>query len=98
MSHFYNTIFIVETAVKVYRVNWHRASARYRRWVEEEKIIKSEMKSTVAWFEHQDEKWRARAERAKGDGKRGHRCYALKQSHLWEQLGKEAKDFFREYM
>ena len=81
---------------KVYRVNWHRASARYQRWVEEEKIVKSEMKSTIAWFSHQDAIWRMRAEQAKQDGKRGHECYALKQSRLWEQLGKEAKECFQE--
>jgi hypothetical protein len=83
---------------KVYRVNWHRASARYRRWVEEEKIVKSEMKSTIAWFADQEEKWRNRADRANQGGKSGHECYALKQAHLWEQLGKEAKECFQEYI
>jgi hypothetical protein len=66
--------------------------------VEEEKIVRTEMKSTLAWFSYQGIKWRIRAESAMQDGKMGHACYAEKQSQLWEKLGKEAQDYFQEFI
>jgi hypothetical protein len=80
----------------VYRVNWHRAKARYSRWVEEVKIVHTEIKSTVGWFSHQRTTWERRAEDAKVTVQRGHECYANKQVLMWGAMEKSAKDLLNE--
>jgi hypothetical protein len=74
----------------VYRVNWHRAKARYSRWEEEVEIVCYEMECVVAWFLTQQMKWEKRREGEKERGRRGHECYAKKQLLLWKHMGNEA--------
>jgi hypothetical protein len=82
--------------IKVYRVNWHRAKARYNRWTEEVKIVRNEMEWTVAWFENMEYKWQRRFEKVKGEGgMSGHACYAKKQVLMWDKMENEARSTFK---
>jgi hypothetical protein len=80
--------------MKVYRVNWHRAKARYSRWMEEVVIVRNEMEWTVSWFENEQHKWEGRLHIAQEEGRSGHACYGKKQALMWEEMKQEAKNAF----
>jgi hypothetical protein len=74
------------------KTNWLRAHARYGRWMEELQIVENEMKWTLAWFSHQEKKWKERSEDAGGSGLEGHKCYAEKQLFIWGMMKKHFQD------
>jgi hypothetical protein len=76
-------------------VIWHRAKARYTRWVEEVKIVGSEMEWTVAWFESMQRIWERRFLEAKEGGQRGHGCYAKKQALIWAEMKEKGRNAFK---
>jgi hypothetical protein len=80
----------------VYRVNWHRAKARYSRWAEEVKIVYTELESTIRWFSHRRTTWERRAKDAKVAVKRGHESYANKQALMWDAMEAAAKVLLNE--
>lgn len=76
------------TVLTVYRVNFLRAKARRDRWVEEKKILESEIGCTHRYFVHKQKEW---LKRVSGEpGKHGHNCYAHKQASNWDQLAQSA--------
>jgi hypothetical protein len=86
------TILIISI---VYRISWLRAKARYTRWEEELSLVKHEMKWTVAWFETYENIWQKRFEDVEDEEcADGLRCYALRQSQLWRDLGKHSKKLY----
>jgi hypothetical protein len=82
----------------VYRVNWLRAKARFNRWDEEDRMVRSEMRWTILYFLHQQEVWKKRAEKSIECDKRGHRAYALKQADMWGKFAAEGKTKFDGFM
>jgi hypothetical protein len=80
----------------VYRVNWLRAKARFNRWEEEEKIVKSEMDWTIRWFENQQLMWEKNARESIEKQQEGHACYAWKQEEMWSKFKQEAISAFSE--
>jgi hypothetical protein len=80
----------------VYRVNWLRSKARYERWIEEKKIVSTEMGCTIRDYERRRKKWEGRAEVCAigGDEMRGHLCYALQQADMWGRFEDDARKKF----
>lgn len=92
----YLQIITILTISIVYRISWLRAKARYTRWEEELSLVKHEMTWTVAWFETYENIWQKRFEDvADEECAEGLRCYALKQSQLWRDLGTHSQKRFR---
>jgi hypothetical protein len=75
----------------VYRVSWLRAKARKERWEEEIELVGREMEWTVRSFQHHEEVWRQRADKAKGSGQK---AYAWKQSSTWGEWAAVANGTF----
>ena len=82
----------------VYRVNWLRAKARVDRWIEEETLVKHEMKWTTLWFKNQADLWRERSKRGDVDLPPGHKSYATKQLKLWNAFHRKACERFNLYL
>jgi hypothetical protein len=76
-------------------VNWLRSKARHDRWEEEVGTLKSEMKWTTLFFDHEKKVWEERALMRGGDG---HKAYAFRQAAMWEQFGTESRRIFGQYM
>lgn len=79
------------TILLVYRVNWLKAKARWRRWEEELSLVQHEMGWTVAWFKHQQGEWYRRWNEAT---KPGHQAYAYRQMMIWKTFAEDAEDKF----
>jgi hypothetical protein len=73
----------------VYRVSWLRAKARFDRWDEEEKMVRSEMTWTILYFQHQKEVWDERAKMSEVMEETGHTAYAMKQAEMWGKFAEE---------
>ena len=73
-------------------MNWLRAKARFERWDEEIKIVKTEMGCTIRDYENRRITWEKRADesRKRGDLWRGHICYALQQMDMWFEFEEDA--------
>ena len=60
------------------------------RWLEEEILVKHEMKWMTLWFKNQADFWRERSKRQDIDLPAGHRAYAEKQNRLWNEFHRKA--------
>ena len=78
----------------VYRVNWLRAKARFDRWVEEETLVKHEMRWTTIWFQKQVDLWVKRSKSEDPSLPIGHKSYAIKQEKLWKAFLMKASGNF----
>lgn len=69
----------------VYRVNWLRAKAQFKRWEEEHNLVGHEMVWTVKYFKYCQLEWEGRSNRVDDDreGATGLTAYAAKQAALW---------------
>ncbi|KAH8103711.1 hypothetical protein DFH11DRAFT_1768670 [Phellopilus nigrolimitatus] len=75
------------------RFEWAKSLARAERWEEEVKLVKEEMRRTLAFFEYQARWWRTESARRQGlstDISSGLRAYAEKQAFIYEA---QAADF-----
>ena len=71
--------FKIHVCLKLHRVSWFKARARYERWKEELEIVKHEMVWTTLWFKHHEQEW----ERCyKTYSKPGLKAYAAKQNDV----------------
>jgi hypothetical protein len=72
----------------VYRVNWLRAKARFKRWEEERNLVRHEMIWTIEYFKHQQQQWDDRREQIakEKESAAGLACYAAKQVALWKEF------------
>jgi hypothetical protein len=61
-------------------------------------MVRSEMRWTILYFEHQREVWDRRAEKSEELGERGHRAYALKQAGMWAKFCTEGQKRFNGWM
>jgi hypothetical protein len=89
---------VITLAVSVYRVNWLRAKARLDRWVEEEVLVKHEMRWTTIWFQNQVDLWVERSNAEGDDLPTGHKSYAVKQQKLWRAFLVKASASFSSNM
>jgi hypothetical protein len=76
-----------------------RAKARYERWDEEVKIVRTEMGCTIRYYQRRRSVWEDRAEACvkQGDCWRGHLCYALQQIDIWSRFEEDAREKFGKY-
>jgi hypothetical protein len=76
----------------VYRVNWLRAKAQFKRWEEGKNVVRHEMVWTVNYFKHYERQWEERRKYVSDDreGADGLQCYAAKQAGLWRRFSKSA--------
>lgn len=57
--------------------------------------MRNEMRWTVNWFQHQRDKWKRRSRATDRLGQSaGHRAYAEKQVHMWQQCMSKAEEAF----
>src|SRR6202041_46615 len=72
----------------VYRVNWLRAKARFKRWEEEHNLVRHEMVWTVKYFKNMQWEWEGRRNRVNEnrEGATGLTAYAAKQTSLWAKF------------
>ena len=80
----------------VYRVNWLRSKARYDRWKEEVRILKSEMQWTILFFDHQRKEWEELASGSERSD--GEKAYGLRQAAMWDNFAKEGRRVFEKYI
>ncbi|KAJ7484897.1 hypothetical protein B0H11DRAFT_2157487 [Mycena galericulata] len=76
------------------RVEWARAKARKKRWVEEVLLLEEEMRRTLRYLTWQDEWWMARLDPrpdVAADIRAGLRGYALRQARLCRRLAAHFK-------
>jgi hypothetical protein len=90
--HSFKNVLNKYSLIKVSRVNWLRAKARYERWEEELKIVKNEMQWTKLWFIAQEKRWEERVIWARESKLEGHECYAKKQVCFWEKMRNRCED------
>jgi hypothetical protein len=81
----------------VYRVNWLRAKARFKRWEEEHNLVKHEMVWTVRYFKYCQREWEGRRKRVDNDreGATGLMAYAAKQAALWGRFAEVGMTRFK---
>ena len=79
----------------VYRVHWLRAKSLQDRWAEEMSLVRNEMDWTCNFFEHKSKEWENREKSCDLDGHGGHKCYASRQSDMYQQLGEDARAAFQ---
>jgi hypothetical protein len=75
----------------VYRVNWLRERARFKRWKEEKILLKHEMKWAIIYFQYRETEW---VQQLQGivedtDGAEGLAAYAAKQADIWAKFAKD---------
>ena len=68
------------------------------RWMEEETLVKHEMRWTTLWFKTQVELWRGRSKRDDADLPVGHKSYAAKQEKLWSAFYRKSSERFNLYL
>ncbi|KAF8603735.1 hypothetical protein BDV93DRAFT_556113 [Ceratobasidium sp. AG-I] len=76
--------------VEASRVEWFRGRERFRRWQEEELILRREMATVVFDFEHRRQQWIGRSVTSHADYNAGYKSYCLKQADLWLSLRQDA--------
>ena len=82
----------------VYRVNWLRAKARFKRWEEEHNLVRHEMVWTVKYFKYFQGEWEGRRNRVDDDreGAAGLTAYAAKQAALWAKFAEVGMTRFKQ--
>ncbi|KAG1888939.1 uncharacterized protein F5891DRAFT_906052, partial [Suillus fuscotomentosus] len=74
----------------VYRVHWVRMKALRNRWVEELLLVEHEMGWTLEFFLFKASMWLRRLMSTGGAIPEGHKCYAIWQAHMYQELAKHA--------
>ena len=72
------------------RVEWFRGRERYRRWEEEEMILRREMATVLFDFEYRCKSWMDRSTVPSAKFNSGYVSYCLKQAELWRSMRKGA--------
>ena len=88
-------LFRTDVTGTVYRVHWLKAKAINDRWREELTRVQYEMKWVRSYFEYQARIWERHAESSEQERKAGHKCYALRQRAMWENLSSHALETFQ---
>lgn len=75
-------------------MHWLRAKAQFERWKEEQYSIHNEAVWVPAYFHAKAECWKAWMVKA-GEAKlSGHKAYASRQVHAWEELSRSSMKAF----
>ncbi|KAH9014270.1 hypothetical protein EDB85DRAFT_1876498 [Lactarius pseudohatsudake] len=72
------------------RVHWLRAKAQFERWKEEQHSIRNEAIWIPAYFHSKAECWKAWMDMEAQALRPGHKAYASRQAHAWEELSKSS--------
>ncbi|KAH9014734.1 hypothetical protein EDB84DRAFT_1277578 [Lactarius hengduanensis] len=72
------------------RVHWLRAKAQFERWKEEQHSIHNEAVWIPAYFHSKAECWKAWMDVAARAQFPGHKAYASRQAHAWEELSRSS--------
>ena len=75
----------------VYRVNWLRADANYKRAKEEVTLVWHEMDWTIRFFKYHAHTWRSRQVNARSSS---HLQYALRMESMWQAFALRAERSF----
>ncbi|KAG1882030.1 hypothetical protein C8R48DRAFT_767001 [Suillus tomentosus] len=78
----------------VYRVHWLRTKALRDRWSEELLLVGHEMGWTVQFFLHKARSWLSRITHNGDPLPEGHKCYAIRQAHMYHDLAEHARASF----
>ncbi|KAH8980217.1 hypothetical protein EDB86DRAFT_2813871, partial [Lactarius hatsudake] len=71
-------------------VHWLRAKAQFERWKEEQHSIHNEVVWIPAYFHSKAECWKAWMDDAAQAQLPGHKAYASRQAHAWEELSRSS--------
>ncbi|KAG1895091.1 uncharacterized protein F5891DRAFT_1194606 [Suillus fuscotomentosus] len=77
-----------------YRVHWLRTKALRDRWVEELILVEHEMGWTLEFFLFKASMWLTRLTSNSEALPEGHKCYAIRQAHMYQELAKHAQAGF----
>jgi hypothetical protein len=78
----------------VYRVHWLRTKALRDRWAEELILVEHEMGWTLEFFLFKASMWLTRLTSNGEALPEGHKCYAIRQAHMYQELAKHAQAGF----
>lgn len=67
-------------------MEWFRSRERFRRWEEEEMILRREMATVIFDFEYRRNQWEQRARGSPAKDGLGYQAYCCKQAALWLEL------------
>ncbi|KAG2341715.1 hypothetical protein BDR05DRAFT_887723, partial [Suillus weaverae] len=77
-----------------YRVHWLCTKALHDRWAEELVLVEHEMQWTLEFFLFKANTWLTRIASIGDSILEGHKCYAIRQVHLYQELAKHAQVWF----
>ncbi|KAG2085106.1 uncharacterized protein F5147DRAFT_589220 [Suillus discolor] len=77
-----------------YRVHWLRAKALHDRWLEEQLLVEHEMGWTLQFFLYKASMWLSHITHNGDPLPEGHKCYAIRQAHMYHKLAKHARTTF----
>ncbi|KAG2052609.1 hypothetical protein BDR06DRAFT_887551 [Suillus hirtellus] len=77
-----------------YRVHWLRTKALCDQWVEELLLVEHEIDWTLEFFLFKASMWLRRLMSTSGAILEGHKCYAIQQAHMYQELAKHAHTNF----
>ncbi|KAG1893413.1 uncharacterized protein F5891DRAFT_1196459 [Suillus fuscotomentosus] len=77
-----------------YRVHWLRTKALHDRWAEELILVEHEMGWTLEFFLFKASTWLTRLTSNGEAQTEGHKCYAIRQAHMYQELAKHAQAGF----
>lgn len=68
------------------RVEWFRGRERYKRWEEEEKLLRREMASVILDFSARSQAWDTLATSQHAGFNQGYAAYCKRQRDIWHEL------------
>ncbi|KAG2099270.1 uncharacterized protein F5147DRAFT_582692, partial [Suillus discolor] len=77
-----------------YRVHWLRTKALCDRWAEELILVEHEMGWTLEFFLFKASTWLTRLTSNSEAQTEGHKCYAIRQAHMYQELAKHTQAGF----
>jgi hypothetical protein len=76
----------IPTVLQATRVEWFRGQERFRRWREEEQLLKRELASVLLDFRARSKAWAEKAVSDFANVNAGYRAYCLHQKDCWLTL------------